>query len=129
MALFEYLAGVLGSVTATLQEKPALSGSPYQATKPQTNDHQNWPEGLVQPQRQRRRAGSGLASTVAAAACRASGTGLGAGPALRTSMSCVGAARCEMSCFDEARALRVLVNNNIDDMHRPSLPYKFKFKF
>ncbi|MBK9327507.1 MAG: dissimilatory-type sulfite reductase subunit alpha [Thiobacillaceae bacterium] len=53
----------------------------------------------------------------------------GAGPALRTSMSCVGAARCEMSCFDEARALRVLVNNNIDDMHRPSLPYKFKFKF
>ncbi len=51
----------------------------------------------------------------------------GAGPALRTSMSCVGAARCEMSCFDEARALRVLVNNNIDDMHRPSLPYKFKF--
>ena len=27
----------------------------------------------------------------------------GAGPALRTSMSCVGAARCEMSCYDEAR--------------------------
>jgi sulfite reductase alpha subunit len=53
----------------------------------------------------------------------------GAGPALRTSMSCVGAARCEMSCFDEARALRVVINNNIDDMHRPSLPYKFKFKF
>ena len=53
----------------------------------------------------------------------------GAGPALRTSMSCVGSARCEMSCYDEARALRVLVNNNIDDMHRPSLPYKFKFKF
>ncbi|HNQ04023.1 MAG TPA: dissimilatory-type sulfite reductase subunit alpha [Thiobacillaceae bacterium] len=53
----------------------------------------------------------------------------GAGPALRTSISCVGAARCEMSCFDEARALRVAVNNNIDDMHRPSLPYKFKFKF
>ncbi|MCP5279894.1 MAG: dissimilatory-type sulfite reductase subunit alpha [Thiobacillus sp.] len=53
----------------------------------------------------------------------------GAGPALRTSMSCVGSARCEMSCFDEARALRVVINNNIDDMHRPSLPYKFKFKF
>ncbi len=53
----------------------------------------------------------------------------GAGPALRTSMSCVGAARCEMSCFDEARALRIVINNNIDDMHRPSLPYKFKFKF
>ncbi|MBM4189524.1 MAG: dissimilatory-type sulfite reductase subunit alpha [Betaproteobacteria bacterium] len=53
----------------------------------------------------------------------------GAGPALRTSMSCVGAARCEMSCYDEARALRIVINNNIDDMHRPSLPYKFKFKF
>ena len=51
----------------------------------------------------------------------------GAGPALRTSMSCVGAARCEMSCYDEARALRTVINNNLDDMHRPSLPYKFKF--
>ena len=53
----------------------------------------------------------------------------GAGPSLRTSMSCVGAARCENSCFDEAKALRTVINNNIDDMHRPSLPYKFKFKF
>ncbi len=53
----------------------------------------------------------------------------GAGPALRTSMSCVGAARCEMSCFDEAKALRTVINSNLDDMHRPSLPYKFKFKF
>ncbi|MES2370056.1 MAG: dissimilatory-type sulfite reductase subunit alpha [Pseudomonadota bacterium] len=53
----------------------------------------------------------------------------GAGPSLRTSMSCVGAARCEMSCYDEAKALRTVINNNIDDMHRPSLPYKFKFKF
>ena len=26
----------------------------------------------------------------------------GAGPAVRTSMSCVGAARCEQSCYDEA---------------------------
>ncbi|OYX26990.1 MAG: dissimilatory-type sulfite reductase subunit alpha, partial [Hydrogenophilales bacterium 32-62-9] len=53
----------------------------------------------------------------------------GAGPALRTSMSCVGASRCEMSCYDEAKALRTVINNNLDDMHRPSLPYKFKFKF
>ena len=53
----------------------------------------------------------------------------GAGPALRTSMSCVGAARCELSCFDEARSLRTVINNNLDDMHRPALPYKFKFKF
>jgi len=53
----------------------------------------------------------------------------GAGPAVRTSMSCVGAARCEQSCFDEARALRGVVNAYLDDMHRPALPYKFKFKF
>ncbi|HMA87542.1 MAG TPA: dissimilatory-type sulfite reductase subunit alpha [Burkholderiales bacterium] len=53
----------------------------------------------------------------------------GAGAAMRTSMSCVGAARCEMSCYDEQRALREVINSNLDDMHRPSLPYKFKFKF
>jgi dissimilatory sulfite reductase alpha subunit len=53
----------------------------------------------------------------------------GAGAAVRTSMSCVGAARCEMSCYDEARALRKVINDNLDDMHRPGLPYKFKFKF
>ena len=53
----------------------------------------------------------------------------GAGPAMRTSMSCVGAARCEQSCFDEARAHRQVVNTFLDDMHRPALPYKFKFKF
>jgi len=53
----------------------------------------------------------------------------GAGPALRTSMSCVGSARCEMSCYDEAKAMRTVINNNLDDMHRPALPYKFKFKF
>ena len=53
----------------------------------------------------------------------------GAGAAVRTSMSCVGAARCENSCYDEARAMRSAVNAVLDDMHRPSLPYKFKFKF
>ncbi|MDQ7069855.1 MAG: dissimilatory-type sulfite reductase subunit alpha [Rhodobacterales bacterium] len=53
----------------------------------------------------------------------------GAGPALRTSMSCVGAARCEHSCYDEARAHRGIINQFLDEMHRPSLPYKFKFKF
>ncbi|OGA40612.1 MAG: sulfite reductase, dissimilatory-type subunit alpha [Betaproteobacteria bacterium RIFCSPLOWO2_12_FULL_62_13] len=53
----------------------------------------------------------------------------GAGADVRTSMSCVGAARCEMSCYDEQRALRTVINSNLDDMHRPSLPYKFKFKF
>ncbi|MCW8916925.1 MAG: dissimilatory-type sulfite reductase subunit alpha [Magnetovibrio sp.] len=53
----------------------------------------------------------------------------GAGAGVRTSMSCVGAARCEQSCYDEARAMREVVNNMLDDMHRPSLPYKFKTKF
>ena len=53
----------------------------------------------------------------------------GAGPAVRTSMSCVGAARCEQSCYDEARAHRAVLNTFLDDIHRPSLPYKCKFKF
>ncbi len=52
----------------------------------------------------------------------------GAGPCVRTAMSCVGAARCEQSCTNEMKAHRVLVNTFIDDMHRPALPYKFKFK-
>ena len=53
----------------------------------------------------------------------------GAGPALRTSMSCVGHARCEMSCYDEVKAHRSVINEFLDEMHRPALPYKFKFKF
>ncbi|MGE5153161.1 MAG: dissimilatory-type sulfite reductase subunit alpha [Bdellovibrio bacteriovorus] len=53
----------------------------------------------------------------------------GAGPSVRTSMSCVGAARCEHSCFSEAVAHRSVMNNFVDDLHRPALPYKFKFKF
>jgi len=53
----------------------------------------------------------------------------GAGPAVRTAMSCVGAARCEQSCYDEGKAHRTVINNFLDDIHRPALPYKFKFKF
>lgn len=53
----------------------------------------------------------------------------GAGPSVRTSMSCVGHARCEHSCYDEVRAHRTVMNNFLDDLHRPALPYKFKFKF
>ena len=53
----------------------------------------------------------------------------GAGPALRTAMSCVGHARCEMSCYDEQKAHRDVINEYLDEMHRPALPYKFKFKF
>jgi dissimilatory sulfite reductase alpha subunit len=53
----------------------------------------------------------------------------GAGPALRTSASCIGQARCEMSCYDEAKAHHQIINKFLDDLHRPALPYKFKFKF
>ncbi len=53
----------------------------------------------------------------------------GAGPAMRTSMSCVGHARCEQSCYDEVKAHTQIINAFLDDMHRPALPYKFKFKF
>ena len=52
----------------------------------------------------------------------------GAGPCVRTAMSCVGAARCEQSCANEMKLHRLLVNNFTDDVHRPALPYKFKFK-
>jgi sulfite reductase alpha subunit len=52
----------------------------------------------------------------------------GAGPCVRTAMSCVGAARCEQSCANEKKIHRLLVNNFTDDVHRPALPYKFKFK-
>ena len=52
----------------------------------------------------------------------------GAGPCVRTAMSCVGASRCEMSCANEHGIHRHLVNNFTVDVHRPALPYKFKFK-
>jgi sulfite reductase alpha subunit len=52
----------------------------------------------------------------------------GAGPDVRTSISCIGAARCEQSCLDEQRIHRTVINNFTDDIHRPALPYKFKFK-
>ena len=52
----------------------------------------------------------------------------GAGPCVRTAQSCVGSARCEQSCANEHKIHRSLVNNFIDDVHRPALPYKFKFK-
>jgi sulfite reductase alpha subunit len=52
----------------------------------------------------------------------------GAGPAVRTGMSCVGAARCEHSNINEQKAHRVLLNAFQDDLHRPALPYKMKFK-
>jgi sulfite reductase alpha subunit len=53
----------------------------------------------------------------------------GAGAGVRTSMSCVGAARCEQSCYNEQKAHRAVINSLLEEMHRPALPYKFKFKF
>ncbi len=53
----------------------------------------------------------------------------GAGAGVRTSMSCVGAARCEQSCYNEQKAHRLTINSLLEEMHRPALPYKFKFKF
>lgn len=52
----------------------------------------------------------------------------GAGPCVRTAMSCIGSARCEQSNANEHKIHLTLVNAFIDDMHRPALPYKFKFK-
>ncbi|HEC27182.1 MAG TPA: dissimilatory-type sulfite reductase subunit alpha [Gammaproteobacteria bacterium] len=52
----------------------------------------------------------------------------GAGPCVRTAMSCIGMARCEQSCCNEQAIHRHLMNNFTDDVHRPALPYKFKFK-
>jgi sulfite reductase alpha subunit len=37
-------------------------------------------------------------------------------------------ARCEQSCSNEQAIHRHLLNNFTDDVHRPALPYKFKFK-
>ncbi len=53
----------------------------------------------------------------------------GAGAGVRTSASCVGPARCEQACFDTLEAHRTIINDFTDDIHRPSLPYKLKFKF
>lgn len=52
----------------------------------------------------------------------------GAGPCVRTAQSCVGSGRCEQSCANEHKIHRLLINDFIDEMHRPALPYKFKFK-
>lgn len=53
----------------------------------------------------------------------------GAGPTLRTSASCVGPARCEQACYDTLGVHHKLLTHFVDLTHRPSLPYKFKFKF
>ena len=53
----------------------------------------------------------------------------GSGSAVRTPSCCVGMARCEWACFDAMKLCYDLTQNYQDEMHRPALPYKFKFKF
>ena len=53
----------------------------------------------------------------------------GAGACVRTGMSCVGPARCEQACYDTLHAHYKVLQHFTDDVHRPALPYKSKFKF
>ena len=53
----------------------------------------------------------------------------GAGAGVRTAAACIGPARCEQACYDTLTAQRSVINDFVDDIHRPSLPYKMKFKF
>lgn len=53
----------------------------------------------------------------------------GAGACVRTGNSCVGMARCEMACYDSHKLHYRVLKNFTDDLHRPALPYKMKFKF
>ncbi|HEB73049.1 MAG TPA: dissimilatory-type sulfite reductase subunit alpha, partial [Nitrospirae bacterium] len=52
----------------------------------------------------------------------------GSGAALRTLACCVGDARCEMSCIDTMGITKHLTDKFISQLHRPELPYKYKFK-
>ncbi|MGN7612660.1 dissimilatory-type sulfite reductase subunit alpha [Magnetococcales bacterium HHB-1] len=53
----------------------------------------------------------------------------GAGAVVRTGASCVGPARCEMSCYDTLKVHHDVITYFTDLVHRPQLPYKAKFKF
>jgi dissimilatory sulfite reductase alpha subunit len=53
----------------------------------------------------------------------------GSGSNLRTPSDCIGAARCEFSCYDTQDLCHTLTNEYQDELHRPAFPYKFKFKF
>ncbi len=52
----------------------------------------------------------------------------GSGSAVRTPSACVGMARCEWACYDTMKLCYDLTQNYQDELHRPSFPYKFKFK-
>ena len=53
----------------------------------------------------------------------------GAGAAVRTGVSCVGPARCEMACYDTLMIHKNVLTHFVEEIHRPAYPYKFKFKF
>jgi sulfite reductase alpha subunit len=53
----------------------------------------------------------------------------GAGACVRTGSSCVGPARCEQACYDTLKLHKRVLDHYTDEVHRPSLPYKIKFKF
>ena len=53
----------------------------------------------------------------------------GAGPAMRTGVSCVGPARCEHACYDTLKMHYKVLSHFAGDIHRPQYNYKFKFKF
>jgi sulfite reductase alpha subunit len=53
----------------------------------------------------------------------------GSGSNLRTPSDCIGAARCEYSCYDTQALCYDLTQEYQDELHRPAFPYKFKFKF
>lgn len=52
----------------------------------------------------------------------------GSGSVIRTPSCCVGPARCEWACFDTLDLTYDLTMHFQDEIHRPSLPYKFKIK-
>ena len=47
---------------------------------------------------------------------------------VRTPSCCVGPARCEWACFDTLDFTYDVTQHYQDEIHRPSLPYKFKIK-
>jgi sulfite reductase alpha subunit len=52
----------------------------------------------------------------------------GSGSVVRTPSCCVGPARCEWACFDTLAFTYDITQHFQDEIHRPSLPYKFKIK-
>lgn len=52
----------------------------------------------------------------------------GSGAVIRTPSCCVGPARCEWACFDTLQFIYDITMHYQDMIHRPSFPYKFKFK-